>query len=116
MSSETRSRGIDSDLQVAQYLTIGMNAVLVLAVLALALGVALGIALLVVATLSVFVIATIAYVITHVVLHQRVAAARERGRERATIRGALGLIKTNLLLYGAFVLAGLAIVFSSGYL
>ncbi|PSP61767.1 hypothetical protein BRC77_11905 [Halobacteriales archaeon QH_8_64_26] len=116
MSSETRSGSIDSDLQTAQYLTIGMNLTLVLAVLAVAAGVVLGIAILVLGTLGVFTVAVVGYAVTHTVLHRRVAGARRRGRERATVRGALALIRTNLLLYGAFVLAGFVIVFQFGYL
>lgn len=116
MSSETGSRNVDSDLRTAQYLTIGMNAALVLAVLAVAVGVVLGIAILVLATLGVFTVAVAGFVVAHTVLHRRVASARKRGREQATVVGALSLIRTNLLLYGAFVLAGLGVAFWLGYL
>jgi hypothetical protein len=115
MSSETRSGSIDSDLQTAQYLTIGMNLTLVLAVLAVAAGVVLGIAILVLATLGVFTVAVIGYAVAHTLLHRRVAGARKRGRERATVRGALALIRTNLLLYGAFVIAGIGLAVAFGY-
>ncbi len=116
MSSETGSRSVDSDLQTAQYLTIGMNLTLVLAVLAVVAGVVLGIAILVLATLGVFTVAVVGYIVAHTVLHRRVAGARKRGREKATVAGALGLIRTNLLLYGAFVLAVLGVVFWLGYI
>ena len=115
MSSETRSRSVDSDLQTAQYLTIGMNLTLVLAVVTVAAGVALGVAIIVVATVGLFTLAMCGYVVAHVTLHRRVADARKRGREQASVTGALGLIRANLLLYGAFVLAGLAVVFEFGY-
>jgi len=116
MSSETGSRSVDSDLQTAQYLTIGMNLTLVLAVLAVAVGVLLGIAILVLTTLGVFAVAVVGYVVAHTVLHRRVASARKRGREKATVAGALRLIRTNLLLYGAFVLCGLGVAFWFGYI
>jgi hypothetical protein len=115
MSSETRSGSVDSDLQTAQYLTIGMNLTLVLGVVTVAAGVALGVAIIVLATLGLFTVALCGYVIAHITLHRRVAEARERGREQASVTGALGLIRANLLLYGAFVLAGLAVVVEFGY-
>jgi protein-S-isoprenylcysteine O-methyltransferase Ste14 len=116
MSSRTGSRSIDSSLQTAQYLTIGMNLTLVLAVATIAAGVALGVAIVVVAALGLFAVAVLGYAIAHVTLHRRVADARERGREQASITGALGLIRANLLLYGAFVLCGLGVAFWLGYI
>jgi hypothetical protein len=115
MASETRSGSVDSELQTAQYLTIGMNLTLLLAVVTVAAGVALGAAIIVLATVGLFAVALLGYVAAHVTLHRRVAEARERGREQASLSGALGLIRANLLLYGAFVLAGLVIVFEFGY-
>ena len=116
MSSETGSRSVDSDLQTAQYLTIGMNLTFVLAALAVAAGVVLGIAIVVLATLGVFTAAVVGYAVAHTVLHRRIASARKRGREKATVAGALRLIRTNLLLYGAFVLAGVGIAVWFGYI
>lgn len=116
MSSETGSRSVDSDLQTAQYLTIGMNLTFVLAVIAVAAGVVLGIAIVVLATLGAFIVAVVGYVVAHTMLHRRVASARKRGREKATLAGALALIRTNLLLYGAFVLAGFGLAFWFGYI
>ena len=115
MTSQTGSGTVESDLQTAQYLTIGMNLALVLAIITVAVGVALGVAIVVVTTVGLFTVAALGYVVTHVILHRRVASARKRGRKEATVVGALGLIRSNILLYGAFVLVGIGIVAAFGY-
>lgn len=110
------NRNTDSDLQIAQYLTIATNLAFVLAFLALVAGLALDLATVVLAVLGAFALVAAAFVVAHVVLHRRVAATRGRGPTKSgTVGGALGLIRTNILLYGAFLLVGFGLAVYFGY-
>jgi hypothetical protein len=107
----------NSDIATARRLTVGMNAAFALAVLALVAGVVLELGTVILATLGVFALVVVGYAAAHVVLHRRVSASSGASVTRDDSLGAaLGLIRTNLLLYGGFLVAGVAVAFALGYL
>ena len=107
----------DADIATARRLSIGMNLVFVLAVVALVAGVLLNESLLVFATLGVFAVVVLMYAVLHVRLHRRVAAASRASVTRDdSVGGALSLIRLNLLLYVGFVLVGVAVAVVTGLL
>jgi hypothetical protein len=107
----------DTDIATARRLSLGMNVVFVVALLGLVAGVVLREALLVFATLGVFALVVVVYVLAHVRLHRRVAAASGASVTRDdSLGGALSLIRLNLLLYVGFVLVGVAVAVVTGLL
>ena len=107
----------NSDITTARRLTLGMNVALVAAILALVAGIVLQMGSVVLATLAVFALVAGGYAIAHVALHRRVAESSGTNVTRDdSVGAALGLIRTNLLLYGGFVLVGAAVAYVLGYL
>ncbi|MFC6838505.1 hypothetical protein [Halomarina ordinaria] len=108
---------MDSDIATARRLTLGMNVALVVALVAVVAGVVLDSSILVLATLGLFAVAFLGYVVGHVALHRRIATAQPRAvANDGTVVAALGLIRTNLLLYGGFIALAIGLAVTEGYL
>lgn len=110
------SNSANSDIATARRLTVGMNVVLVVALLVLLAGAILNLELVVEATIALFGVAVVAYVAGHVLLYRRVAASSDAHVTRDnSVGAALRLIWVNLLLYGGFIVGGLTLAVTFGY-